>query len=321
MNEDAPRPAVSDGIAADAQTGTELDVPEEWHVLLDELAGTSWRRLVVLGARDRGKSSFCRVLSGALSSRGMQVGLLDTDLGQKLVGPLACVTLGRAAGDGCFSLDRFRFVGETNPAGSMAGVVASAARLAQAARCDRLIVNTSGLVSGPGLALKRWKIDALAPDWIIALTIGDELDAVLRPLPAGGTRRIAPSCSARPKSDAFRREGRALALGSALEGAEWRMLRGVAAEDLQRTPPPAGSVRLCGLSDDEREDLGIGVLGASPTGSGPDLAVLTAVDPIRVARVRLGMAMPEGLLDRLPARIQTPARDIRAMCGNDEAGW
>jgi hypothetical protein len=83
----------------------------------------------------------------------------------------------------------------------------------------------------------------------------------------------------------------------------------------------AGSVRLCGLSDDEGEDLGIGVLGTSPTGSGPDLAVLTAVDPIRVARVRLGMAMPEGLLDRLPAQIQTPARGIRAMCGNDEAGW
>jgi polynucleotide 5'-kinase involved in rRNA processing len=46
----------------------------------------------------------------------------------------------------------------------MVGVVAATARLAAAACVDRLLVNTSGLVTGPGVALKRWKIEALNPD-------------------------------------------------------------------------------------------------------------------------------------------------------------
>lgn len=275
-----------------------IHIPDDWAALARELATSSWRRAVVLGARDRGKSTLCRFLAEALTGAGRTVGLIDADLGQKLVGPPLCVTLARAEEQGALVLERLRFVGETNPAANMAGVVASVARLAQGAAAEHLIVNTSGLVRGPGLALKRWKIDALDPEVIVALARGDELAPILAPLSPGRVARLQPSGSARRKSPGAREAGRSEALQAALRGARLTRLTAVVQEELHPQPPPPGAVRLCGLADADGEDLGLGLVRSGA--SGEPVAVLTAVEPAPVRRLRLGMAAPAGLLAALP---------------------
>lgn len=153
----------------------------------------------MLGGTDAGRSSFCRFLGRFLSQRGHRVGLLDTDLGQKLIGPPACVTLGAFGATAELKLERIRFVGEVSPAASIAGVVAASARLAGESGCDRLIANTSGLITGPGIPLKRWKLDALDPDHVVAIGRGGELAPLLAS--AGVARASPPSLPCGPTQE------------------------------------------------------------------------------------------------------------------------
>ena len=48
-----------------------IEVPDEWRRLIEALAASSWRRVLVLGAADRGKSTFCRILTRHLDAAGV----------------------------------------------------------------------------------------------------------------------------------------------------------------------------------------------------------------------------------------------------------
>lgn len=254
----------------------------------------SWRRLAVLGERDQGKSSFCRVLLERLAASGAGAWLLDADVGQKMVGPPACVTLAEQAASAGLKLRRIRFVGETNPALAMPATVAAAARLSRVEDEARLVVNTSGLVAGPGLALKRLTLDALDPELIVSVGRSEALEAVLATQAPGRLIRLAPSPAARRKSGAARQAGRLAAFRAALSGAAWRPIGQVVVEDLQRAPPPGSGLRLCALADRDGEDLALGLF--DPLAQ----RVLSAVDPARARRVRLGMAAPDELVRAAP---------------------
>jgi len=281
-----------------------LDVPPAWAGLAELLAGTAWRRLVVLGAADVGKSSFCRFLGRYLAQRGQAVGMLDTDLGQKMVGPPTCITLGQFAPDGELHLRHMRFVGEMSPAANIAGVVAASARLAGQAACDRLVVNTSGLITGPGVALKRWKLDALEPDHVIAIARAGELTPLLFALPPERVHHLLPSPAAQRKSPAARERNRRSALLAALAGCRPASLPGLAVEDLYRNAPEPDRFRLCGLAGPDGEDRAIGLLRWSDFVDRSEL--WTNVEPARVQRVRLGMTAPDlgELAESLPAGVQ-----------------
>jgi len=182
-----------------------LDIPPPWAELADQLASSSWERLLVLGGTDVDKSSFLRFLARALVAREQTVALLDTDLGQKMVGPPTCVVLVHWTAAGGFRVERIRFVGETSPAANMVGVVAASARLAATACVDRLLVNTGGLIAGPGVALKRWKLEALNPSRIVALARADELAPIVAPLLGATVHHLRPSPAASRKVRPFRR--------------------------------------------------------------------------------------------------------------------
>src|SRR3954453_16489645 len=77
---------------------TRIDIPEDWCRLAEDLVRSDWRRVLVVGAVDRGKSTFCRFLAQQLAIAGIGVTLLDTDPGQKMLGPPACVTAGPLGG-------------------------------------------------------------------------------------------------------------------------------------------------------------------------------------------------------------------------------
>jgi polynucleotide 5'-hydroxyl-kinase GRC3/NOL9 len=268
-----------------------LDIPAAWAELADRLASSAWERLIVLGGTDVGKSSFLLFLGQILVERGQTVALLDTDLGQKMVGPPACVVLARATADGKLQVERMRFVGETSPATNIAGVIAASARLAAAACADRLLINSSGLIAGPGIALKRWKLEALDPDQIVALARAGELAPILAPLVATTVHRVAPSPAARRKSPAEREHNRASALIEALGVHRPFSLPDVLVEELRRAPVPPGAVRLCGLADDRGEDVGLGLVRWAMEGECHQ--IWTALAPEGRHRLRLGMPLSE----------------------------
>jgi polynucleotide 5'-hydroxyl-kinase GRC3/NOL9 len=272
-----------------------IEVPQAWAEAVSRIGAASWRRLAVLGERDQGKSTFCRVLLERLTPDGAGAWLLDADVGQKMIGPPACVTLAEAQASGALALRRIRFVGETNPALAMPATVAAAARLSRldgAALEARLVVNTSGLVAGPGRALKRWTLDALDPELIVSVGESEALDAVLAAQAPDRVIRLAPSPAARRKSDRAREASRLAAFCEVLRGAAWREVGDAVVEDLHRAPPPAG-LRLCGVADPDGEDLTLGLFDPRAR------RVMSAAEPARVHRLRLGMAAPDALLRAL----------------------
>jgi polynucleotide 5'-hydroxyl-kinase GRC3/NOL9 len=121
------------------------------------------RVTLVLGATDTGKTTLVTRLAGALAAAGRSVGVVDADLGQSDVGPPTTVGLGRVRQPIAHLADAeliaLEFLGATSPARCMRETAEATARLVRRALdlgCDRVLVDTSGLVAGPfGVALKR----------------------------------------------------------------------------------------------------------------------------------------------------------------------
>ena len=115
------------------------------------------------------------------------------------------------------------FLGVTSPATCLRETAEATARLvarALAEGCERVLVDTSGLVQGDlGRALKRVKIDRVRPDVVIALERAAECEPILRAY-AGGSPALVrlPAAPTTPRSALARRRQRVQALETHLAG-------------------------------------------------------------------------------------------------------
>jgi polynucleotide 5'-hydroxyl-kinase GRC3/NOL9 len=257
---------------------------------------------LVLGATDTGKSTLVTRLAAVLVGAGHTVAVVDADLGQSEVGPPTTVGLGRVRGPIArlaeVELIGLEFLGVTSPVRCMRETADATARLVRRARaegCDRVLVDTSGLVEGPlGLALKRQKIDRVAPDVLVALQRWDECEPILR-VYAGRPRPVivrAPAAPTTRRSATARRLARRRALDAHLAGAAPATL------DLTRVAarpalPGRGLIVievegvLVGLEGDDGRTLGLGWIAAVDV-PGARVTVQTRVDTRRVAGVAIG---------------------------------
>jgi polynucleotide 5'-hydroxyl-kinase GRC3/NOL9 len=181
---------------------TRLHVPQAWRETAATILQDRPRVILVLGGGDAGKSSFCRFLVAELVAAGHRVAVVDSDLGQKDIGPPATVTLGYAAPPAERwppAPEAFYFVGSTSPVGRMLPLLVGTARLVGIADAPFVLVDTTGYVEGAGRVLKGYKIEAVRPDLIVAIERRSELEAILRAHRTYRTIRIRPSRKARPR--------------------------------------------------------------------------------------------------------------------------
>ena len=112
--------------------------------------------VVVVGATDVGKTTFCLAMANACLVRGHKCAVVDADLGQSEIGPPATVGWGllespASALSDIECRDLF-FVGSTSPAGRLLQTVVAVQRMnAAAAAADPFvtIVDMPGLAVGP----------------------------------------------------------------------------------------------------------------------------------------------------------------------------
>jgi polynucleotide 5'-hydroxyl-kinase GRC3/NOL9 len=268
-----------------------------WAAALDAAAAVPVT--LVLGATDTGKSTLVTRLAGALAQAGHMVGVVDADLGQSDVGPPTTVGLGRVRGPiqrlAEAELVALEFLGATSPARCMRETAEGTARLvrrAQAIGCTRVLVDTSGLVTGAfGRALKRLKIDAVTPDALVVLQHADECEPILRACARPSIVRLPPGSTAR-RSAATRRLARRRALQAHLRGAVPVTL------DLARVATrgaPAGrglavaevAGVLVGLDGHDGCTLGLGWVSAVDV-TAARLTVATNVEAGKIAALSIG---------------------------------
>lgn len=207
-----------------ARASASPDIPAAWQRSAVQIARRRWRTVLVLGAADRGKSTYCHFLARELCRAGQAVAFVDADIGQKDIGPPATVSLGRAgsaAGLSGARLEAFYFVGHVNPVAHFLTIVIGTQRMVLAAAdAPFVIVDTVGLIHGAGRALLGYEIEALDPDAIVALERGDELESLLRAHRHRRILRLPVSERAVAKSARARRALRARAFRAHFAGAQ-----------------------------------------------------------------------------------------------------
>jgi polynucleotide 5'-hydroxyl-kinase GRC3/NOL9 len=260
-----------------------LQVPPAWDAAAQHISRHALRRKFVIGATDTGKSTFCRILVDQAIRSSRSTALLDADVGQKIVGPPACVTIDDPHG---LSL---AFVGSTDPVLGWQRLEGTR-RLAQLTDADCLIVNTSGLLVGPGCSLKAAKIDALRPALLIAVGEGRALEQIARAALDLLILCVPSSPEARRKTNGERRTARREAFRRYFSRSGLLKLKsGMLAPSGVEAPLPTRL--LLGLSCGAGHDLGLGLLLNRTEGE--ILEVLSPVTEDDVVQVLPGLLILE----------------------------
>ncbi len=143
--------------------------------------------VLVIGATDVGKSTFCRFLVNSAVDRGLKTVFVDTDVGQSQIGPPT--TIGMKSFDPENSpvqfnsvADQLYFVGDLSPHGHALEVLTGTRLMVDRARetaADFIIVDTSGYIhDAPAVILKRHKIELTRPNHVVCIGRSSELEQI-----------------------------------------------------------------------------------------------------------------------------------------------
>jgi polynucleotide 5'-hydroxyl-kinase GRC3/NOL9 len=190
-------------------------VPESWSKPVQTVLGLTKRPVViiVLGAADSGKSSFCTYLVNKLVEANGKVAILDGDLGQSDIGPSGSVGYAVATRPITelynMRLQNGYFVGVTSPVTAMdqaARGLHSMKHEAQERQVDFILINTDGFVSGDlAISYKLTLIKDLKPDVVVGVQAQTELETLMSYLGGGGVMTVESSNALNPRSEEKRR--------------------------------------------------------------------------------------------------------------------
>jgi len=174
--------------------------------------------VLVIGAIDVGKSTFCRFLVEQAVSQGLTVGLVDADVGQSQVGPPTTIGLKVFSQKPNWlntEADDLYFVGSTSPERHLLQCTTGVRWMVDAALgagTDFIVVDTSGYVEGMGaIALKQHKVELIRPSCLVCIRRSSELDPIVACFDAFHfiqIHLISPHQAVTSKTNEFRRKYR-----------------------------------------------------------------------------------------------------------------
>jgi len=250
-------------------------IPETWRLAVEALSEMRQGVVAVVGGTDVGKSTFCAYVGNKLIGEGLQVRIVDADVGQAEMGPPATVSCATPS-DHFTSLldlkpDRLRFVGHVTPSYVEAKLIDGVKRLigTEPEREYLTVINTDGWILGSDALLHKINmISSIDPDIVVGISSDSDLDLILSML---NVRSIvvqsAKEALLRSRKDrrAIRQSGyrRFLEGGSVanvpVNSVQVRKPTGFPAFDMKSINPQFRNL-LVGLSDEEGFLQQIGIL-------------------------------------------------------------
>jgi polynucleotide 5'-hydroxyl-kinase GRC3/NOL9 len=278
-------------------------IPESWKKPVQTVLSMEKRPAVilVLGAVDSGKSSFCTYMVNKLVENNCKVAILDGDLGQSDIGPSASVGYA-VASQPITELYNLRlqngyFIGVTSPVKAVNKIVEGLHTLmneAHGRQVDFVLVNTDGFISGDiAVNYKLSLIKTLKPDVVVGVQVHDELEQLMSYLGGGGLMMVEPSSALSLRSEETRKSLREMTYAKYLRKSKLQCypLSQVTVEPRNAVPKsqePEKGV-LVGLYGRGSRFLGIGVLRAINAGR-RTLKVQTSVSA-KPARLIIGKVL------------------------------
>lgn len=179
-------------------------IPTSWREATDAILELDGSRTIVIGDIDTGKSTFCTYLANLTVGSGIDIWVLDADIGQSDLGPPTTISLGLAneylTNLSSIKADRMFFVGYTSPSSVTEKVIFGIRKLASHASPPPVVINTDGWVAGDqATSYKVNMINELSPDIVVGIERVHKIDAILDSVKAMSIR-IQPPDFIKPRS-------------------------------------------------------------------------------------------------------------------------
>jgi len=163
------------------QSVDESDPYRKKREIVAEIVQRGYKRIIVIGCVDCGKTSFVTMLFNAFLRNGNKPGVIDSDVGQADIGPPGYITLGVSESTilwtSALKPIAMRFIGDIKPQYYVQGTISKLKELAKLAEnldLNPLIVDTDGWIKDESGVLHKYSIiNELKPD--VVIIIGDEL--------------------------------------------------------------------------------------------------------------------------------------------------
>jgi polynucleotide 5'-hydroxyl-kinase GRC3/NOL9 len=255
-------------------------VPESWNKPVQVILGLEKKPVVilVLGAVDTGKSSFCTYILNKMVEAKRRVAVLDGDLGQSDIGPCASVgyaVTAKPIGE-LYDL-RYQngyFIGATSPSVAVAKTLEGLKTMMEETierHTDAILINTDGFVVGnDAIRYKLNLVRELKPDIVVGVQIQNELEELMSYLGGGGVLTVGASEALNVRSREKRKILREMSYAKYLRNSKLQCypLSQLTVEPrnaVPKTQKPEKGV-LVGLYGRGNRFLGIGILRAiNPT--------------------------------------------------------
>lgn len=158
-------------------------VNQHWEKLASRIVKPQ-QIVLVIGATDVGKTTFCRFLADSAVDRGLKTAFVDADVGQSQIGPPTTIGMkSLAPGSSPIQFngiaDQIYFVGDLSPRGHYLEVLTGTRLMVDRAReteADFIIIDTTGYVhDAPAVTLKQHKIELIRPNHVVCIGRSNEL--------------------------------------------------------------------------------------------------------------------------------------------------
>ena len=167
----------------------EYQINTDWKRLADQIVMPN-QRVLVLGASDTGKSTFCRYLIDCGCAESLKVALVDADIGQSQIG--TPTTVGMQHYDSSQksdisqsedTIDALYFVGAISPQRNLLPTLTGTRLMVDSAinqNAEFIVVDTTGYVHNDAAAmLKQQKIDLIRPNHIVCIGRSKDLERII----------------------------------------------------------------------------------------------------------------------------------------------
>ena len=161
-------------------------VNQDWQKLANRIVKPQ-QIVLVIGATDAGKSTFCRFLVDSALAQGLKTAFVDTDIGQSQIGPPTTIgikfltpEMAPVQFDG--TADQIYFVGDLSPRSRYLETLTGTRLMVDSARetdTDFIVVDTTGYIhDAPAVFLKQHKIELIKPNHLIGIGRSTELEQI-----------------------------------------------------------------------------------------------------------------------------------------------
>jgi len=185
---------------------TDINLPPDWITLAERVLASDGP-VLILGARDTGKSTLTRYLLGRLVEARGTAALLDGDVSLPTVGLPGLLGLSLVADvdslDERPRADRLWYVGSTHTADRLVPMVVGHTRLIALARetgIGTIVDTTSALPERASKELLMALHDVVQPALVAGVTVGEESEYLLAPLERTGATVMRVSASPRARA-------------------------------------------------------------------------------------------------------------------------